>query len=95
MKFIAAFILCMSTVANQLEPHAFISVVSDAFCSVISFRRFSSHDSAAHAIVSVNGTAIEGQMVKCYWGKESTDVAKNPQQVGDKSAFCVFLGSFM
>uniref|UniRef100_A0A1A7YM15 Nucleolysin TIAR n=2 Tax=Iconisemion striatum TaxID=60296 RepID=A0A1A7YM15_9TELE len=46
-----------------------------------SFIRFSSHDSAAHAIVSVNGTVIEGQVVKCYWGKESPDAAKNPQQV--------------
>lgn len=46
-----------------------------------SFIRFSSHDSAAHAIVSVNGTAIEGHIVKCYWGKESPDMAKNPQQV--------------
>uniref|UniRef100_A0A8C2WVX3 TIA1 cytotoxic granule-associated RNA binding protein-like 1 n=1 Tax=Cyclopterus lumpus TaxID=8103 RepID=A0A8C2WVX3_CYCLU len=46
-----------------------------------SFIRFSCHDSAAHAIVSVNGTAIEGHIVKCFWGKESTDVAKNPQQV--------------
>ncbi|CAG6017815.1 nucleolysin TIAR [Menidia menidia] len=45
-----------------------------------SFIRFSSHDSAAHAIVSVNGTAIEGHIVKCYWGKESPDMAKNPQQ---------------
>lgn len=43
--------------------------------------RFSSHDSAAHAIVSVNGTVIEGNIVKCYWGKESPDMAKNPQQV--------------
>uniref|UniRef100_A0A8P4KJY8 TIA1 cytotoxic granule-associated RNA binding protein-like 1 n=2 Tax=Dicentrarchus labrax TaxID=13489 RepID=A0A8P4KJY8_DICLA len=46
-----------------------------------SFIRFSSHDSAAHAIVSVNGTAIEGHIVKCFWGKESPDMAKNPQQV--------------
>uniref|UniRef100_A0A672GTP7 Nucleolysin TIAR n=1 Tax=Salarias fasciatus TaxID=181472 RepID=A0A672GTP7_SALFA len=46
-----------------------------------SFIRFSSHDSAAHAIVSVNGTAIEGHIVKCYWGKESPDMAKSPQQV--------------
>ncbi|XP_073337814.1 nucleolysin TIAR isoform X2 [Pagrus major] len=46
-----------------------------------SFIRFSSHDSAAHAIVSVNGTVIEGHIVKCFWGKESPDMAKNPQQV--------------
>uniref|UniRef100_UPI0037E99AE3 nucleolysin TIAR isoform X2 n=2 Tax=Semicossyphus pulcher TaxID=241346 RepID=UPI0037E99AE3 len=46
-----------------------------------SFIRFSSHDSAAHAIVSVNGTAIEGHVVKCFWGKESPEMAKNSQQV--------------
>ncbi|XP_028983642.1 nucleolysin TIAR isoform X1 [Betta splendens] len=45
-----------------------------------SFIRFSSHDSAAHAIVSVNGTVIEGHVVKCYWGKESPDMAKSQQQ---------------
>lgn len=43
--------------------------------------RFSSHDSAAHAIVSVNGTVIEGHVVKCYWGKETPDMGKSPQQV--------------
>ncbi|CAG04722.1 unnamed protein product [Tetraodon nigroviridis] len=46
-----------------------------------SFIRFSSHDSAAHAIVSVNGTVIEGNVVKCFWGKESPDMTKNSQQV--------------
>ncbi|XP_037587485.1 nucleolysin TIAR [Cebus imitator] len=46
-----------------------------------SFVRFSTHESAAHAIVSVNGTTIEGHVVKCYWGKESPDMTKNFQQV--------------
>ncbi|RXM36156.1 Nucleolysin TIAR [Acipenser ruthenus] len=46
-----------------------------------SFIRFSSHESAAHAIVSVNGTSIEGHVVKCYWGKESPDMAKNFPQM--------------
>lgn len=45
------------------------------------FLRFSTHESAAHAIVSVNGTTIEGHVVKCYWGKESPDMTKNFQQV--------------
>ncbi|MBN3324384.1 TIAR protein, partial [Atractosteus spatula] len=43
--------------------------------------QFSSHESAAHAIVSVNGTTIEGHIVKCYWGKESPDMAKGFQQM--------------
>uniref|UniRef100_A0A2D4MIR5 RRM domain-containing protein n=2 Tax=Micrurus TaxID=8634 RepID=A0A2D4MIR5_9SAUR len=46
-----------------------------------SFVRFSTHESAAHAIVSVNGTTIEGHVVKCYWGKETPDTTKEFQQV--------------
>uniref|UniRef100_A0AAZ3PD25 RRM domain-containing protein n=1 Tax=Oncorhynchus tshawytscha TaxID=74940 RepID=A0AAZ3PD25_ONCTS len=46
-----------------------------------SFVRFTSHEGAAHAIVSVNGTSIEGHMVKCYWGKETTDMMSPMQQV--------------
>lgn len=49
--------------------------------SLFSPPRFSTHESAAHAIVSVNGTTIEGHVVKCYWGKESPDMTKNFQQV--------------
>ncbi|KAJ8287289.1 hypothetical protein GJAV_G00049840 [Gymnothorax javanicus] len=46
-----------------------------------SFIRFNSHEGAAHAIVSVNGTSIEGHVVKCYWGKETTDIVSPLQQV--------------
>ncbi|XP_060698062.1 nucleolysin TIAR isoform X1 [Hemiscyllium ocellatum] len=46
-----------------------------------SFVRFATHDSAAHAIVSVNGTTIEGHIVKCYWGKETTDSTNKYQQM--------------
>ncbi|XP_068924965.1 cytotoxic granule associated RNA binding protein TIA1 isoform X11 [Petaurus breviceps papuanus] len=45
-----------------------------------SFVRFNSHESAAHAIVSVNGTTIEGHVVKCYWGKETLDMLNPVQQ---------------
>ncbi|XFF82627.1 hypothetical protein AB1E18_008846 [Capra hircus] len=45
-----------------------------------SFVRFNSHESAAHAIVSVNGTTIEGHVVKCYWGKETLDMINPVQQ---------------
>lgn len=37
------------------------------------FIRFMTHESAAHAIVTVNGSQINGNMVKCSWGKESSD----------------------
>lgn len=43
--------------------------------------RFNSHESAAHAIVSVNGTALEGHIVKCYWGKETPDMMNPMQQM--------------
>ncbi|XP_026177192.1 nucleolysin TIA-1-like isoform X4 [Mastacembelus armatus] len=46
-----------------------------------SFVRFNSHESAAHAIVSVNGTSIEGHTVKCYWGKETPDMMNAMQQM--------------
>uniref|UniRef100_A0A668AFU2 RRM domain-containing protein n=1 Tax=Myripristis murdjan TaxID=586833 RepID=A0A668AFU2_9TELE len=46
-----------------------------------SFVRFNSHESAAHAIVSVNGTSLEGHIVKCYWGKETPDMMNPMQQM--------------
>uniref|UniRef100_A0A673WS22 TIA1 cytotoxic granule-associated RNA binding protein n=1 Tax=Salmo trutta TaxID=8032 RepID=A0A673WS22_SALTR len=51
-----------------------------------SFVRFNSHEGAAHAIVSVNGTSIEGHVVKCYWGKETTDMV-SPMQQQNKIGF--------
>lgn len=46
-----------------------------------SLSRFNCHDSAAHAIVTVNGSSIEGHIVKCYWGKETPDMMNPMQQV--------------
>ncbi|XP_043233738.1 nucleolysin TIAR-like isoform X3 [Amphibalanus amphitrite] len=37
------------------------------------FVRFSTKESATNAIVSVHNTEINGQLVKCSWGKESGD----------------------
>lgn len=31
--------------------------------------------------MSVNGTSIDGHIVKCYWGKETTDMVSPMQQV--------------
>uniref|UniRef100_A0A8C6FRE9 RRM domain-containing protein n=1 Tax=Moschus moschiferus TaxID=68415 RepID=A0A8C6FRE9_MOSMO len=51
-----------------------------------SFVRFSTHESAAHAIVSVNGTTIEGHVVDySQWGQWS-QVYGNPQQYGQYMA---------
>ena len=35
--------------------------------------RFSTKESAAHAIVAVHNTDVNGHTVKCSWGKESGD----------------------
>merc|ERR1719412_788188 len=37
------------------------------------FVRFSTKESAAHAIVAVHNTDVNGHTVKCSWGKESGD----------------------
>ncbi|KAK7572023.1 hypothetical protein V9T40_014495 [Parthenolecanium corni] len=39
------------------------------------FVRFATKESATHAIVAVHNTDINGQLVKCSWGKESTDTS--------------------
>ncbi len=37
------------------------------------FCRFANKESATQAIVAVHGTEVGGHMVKCSWGKESSD----------------------
>ncbi|XP_045525953.1 nucleolysin TIA-1 isoform X1 [Pieris brassicae] len=48
------------------------------------FIRFSTKESATHAIVAVHNTDINGQPVKCSWGKESGD-PNNAQPQGQLS----------
>ncbi|KDR19108.1 hypothetical protein L798_06342, partial [Zootermopsis nevadensis] len=48
------------------------------------FVRFSTKESATHAIVAVHNTDINGQTVKCSWGKESGD-PNNAQAAGQVS----------
>lgn len=47
------------------------------------FRRFATKESATHAIVAVHNSDINGQPVKCSWGKESGEpiVSQNASQV--------------
>lgn len=45
------------------------------------FIRFSTKESAAHAIVTVHGTEINGHLVKCSWGKETPDSAMSPSAI--------------
>lgn len=42
------------------------------------FSRFSTKESATHAIVGVHNSEIGGQTVKCSWGKESGDPNNAP-----------------
>uniref|UniRef100_A0A8D2MCN2 RRM domain-containing protein n=1 Tax=Zonotrichia albicollis TaxID=44394 RepID=A0A8D2MCN2_ZONAL len=49
--------------------------------------RFSSHESAAHAIVSVNGTTIEGHEVKVNWA-----TTPSSQKKDTSNHFHVFVG---
>ena len=37
------------------------------------FFRFSTKESAAHAIVAIHNSDVNGHTVKCSWGKESGD----------------------
>ena len=43
------------------------------FLSFLVLIRFSTKESAAHAIVAVHNTDVVGHTVKCSWGKESGD----------------------
>lgn len=47
------------------------------------FYRFATKESATHAIVAVHNSDINGQPVKCSWGKESGEpiVSQNASQV--------------
>ena len=46
-------------------------VLTQVFSSILI--RFSTKESAAHAIVAVHNTDVNGHTVKCSWGKESGD----------------------
>ena len=47
--------------------------------------RFATKESATHAIVAVHNTEINGQTVKCSWGKEAGDPANVSSQVSTVS----------
>jgi hypothetical protein len=48
-----------------------------------SSHRFATKESATHAIVAVHNTEINGQSVKCSWGKEAGDPANVTSQVSN------------
>ncbi|KAG1669457.1 Nucleolysin TIAR [Nymphon striatum] len=55
---------------SQFGPIQEIRVFKD---KGYAFIRFATKESATHAIVSVHNTDVNGQGVKCSWGKESGD----------------------
>lgn len=42
------------------------------------FIRFATKESATHAIENVHNTDINGQIVKCFWGKENGGITADP-----------------
>ncbi|NWS78769.1 TIA1 protein, partial [Crotophaga sulcirostris] len=80
-QFDALFLLASEQLMRQtFSPFGQIMEIRVFPDKGYSFVRFNSHESAAHAIVSVNGTTIEGHVVKCYWGKETPDMISPVQQ---------------
>lgn len=69
------------TLNREACDHGIWINISNMSFIALFLSRFNSHESAAHAIVSVNGTSIEGHIVKCYWGKETPDMMNTMQQV--------------
>ncbi|KAH7982043.1 hypothetical protein HPB52_002692 [Rhipicephalus sanguineus] len=47
--------------------------------SLCLMRRFGTKEAATHAIVATHNSDVNGQTVKCSWGKEATD-PNNQQQ---------------
>ena len=53
--------------------YVFVCSTNTSFFSLLVLIRFSTKESAAHAIVAVHNTDVVGHTVKCSWGKESGD----------------------
>ena len=53
--------------------YVFVCSTNASFFSLLVLIRFSTKESAAHAIVAVHNTDVVGHTVKCSWGKESGD----------------------
>ena len=54
------------------EIESIVSCFNVGIIFLVCFR-FSTKESAAHAIVAVHNTDVNGHTVKCSWGKESGD----------------------
>jgi len=69
---------------HALPPFLFFDSAIPSLSTSTSFlSRFATKESATHAIVAVHNTEINGQGVKCSWGKEAGDPANVSSQVRD------------
>lgn len=48
------------------------------------FIRFSSKDEATHAIEAMHNSEVNGQMVKCFWGKENGGLGPEVPPLGQR-----------
>ena len=73
VKLIYLTIIVLDIKQNQMSwPIKYVHTTS-LIVSLSSLIRFSTKESAAHAIVAVHNTDVNGHTVKCSWGKESGD----------------------
>ncbi|KAL3285697.1 hypothetical protein HHI36_000228 [Cryptolaemus montrouzieri] len=47
------------------------------------FIKFATKESATHAIETIHNTEINGQLVKCFWGKENGGLGGDPMSMGN------------
>lgn len=75
-----AFVRLVNLIRNYfvLYTHIYELHNNIYFVYMYYFHRFSTKESATHAIVAVHNTDINGQIVKCSWGKESGDPNNAP-----------------
>ena len=62
----------ISIIDYALNQYTFYDLKKYDFISFY-FSRFSTKESAAHAIVAIHNSDVNGHTVKCSWGKESGD----------------------
>lgn len=76
----------VSGISDELMQKVFspFGTIQDIRCfkdKGYAFIKFTTKESAAHAIEAVHNTEINGQVVKCFWGKETDpNAAPNPTQ---------------
>lgn len=63
--------ICDNLIQSVFAPYGSIQDIRCFADKGYAFIKFSSKEEATHAIEGVHNTEINGQVVKCFWGKES------------------------